>query len=830
MNTKKIIRRMFLLIVILVNVSIISYAKVPTKISYFKGTPLNGSCELTWNQVNQSTYIIKRAETKSGNYKIIAEDIVDRNYVDNGLENAKTYYYKVCAKNSDGVGEESDVIEVTPTESLYLLVKINGFDSYIKNLKIYDIDDKEVYYSAIDNNSRVNNVSNHYGWIFNNSCASRAETINPYVLRLHLNPHKGIKKISFEGHSDKVVFYKSMDSNLYTNKHIEFGEICSGKDRYVRYELFDSGLQAKGGDKKVSLNWNDIDNVKNYRIKRSESINGTYKLIAKDITNNNYIDTTVENKKTYYYKVEAIESSGEILDLGTVLAETSKVRYLIMEMIGNEEYPRLHKMELLDEYNSVINYKYIQNASYMSDVNINIERRTYKYSNRFELVELYDDRMDTYFCCSNAHEDKWCRYAFLVDANTDINKINLWTKEYVPKEVTFYTCSDYDYKNNMILRRDDELSFFDNKGLEASDQMKKYEFTQSKPNAPKGINAISQDSRVRITWNRVGNADSYNIKRSTSPSGPYTLIEEDITDLEYTDIGIVNKTEYYYVVSAVNRGGESDNSSEVFSMPIAQLPQEPTEIKVISREDGLTLSWSPVYNATSYTVKRSDISGGPYETIIENTTDTSLVDSGLTFGITYYYVIIAHNDKGSSNYSEEVQGLPGRELPEQPANIITQVNNDNVYITWDTVNHAVSFNVMRSETKEGTYELINNVEGISYRDTSVESDNIYYYKIIAVNEQGESEESKTVKVTMKNKVEKIVVLSITMKNGLTKDYIITYAQLTQFMNWYQERTINKGLPYFTLISNNNYGTYKSNKKYILFDSILGIDVKEIQNN
>ncbi len=53
----------------------------------------------------------------------------------------------------------------------------------------------------------------------------------------------------------------------------------------------------------------------------------------------------------------------------------------------------------------------------------------------------------------------------------------------------------------------------------------------------------------------------------------------------------------------------------------------------------IDLSWTAAPGASSYTVKRSTISGGPYTTVAANVTGTSYSDSGLTDGENYRYVI-----------------------------------------------------------------------------------------------------------------------------------------------------------------------------------------------
>lgn len=64
------------------------------------------------------------------------------------------------------------------------------------------------------------------------------------------------------------------------------------------------------------------------------------------------------------------------------------------------------------------------------------------------------------------------------------------------------------------------------------------------------------------------------------------------------------------------------------------------------------LSWSPASGASTYTIKRSQTSGGPYTTIKTNLFSTSFTDTGLANGTTYYYVVSAVNPVGTSTSLE----------------------------------------------------------------------------------------------------------------------------------------------------------------------------------
>ncbi len=78
---------------------------------------------------------------------------------------------------------------------------------------------------------------------------------------------------------------------------------------------------------------------------------------------------------------------------------------------------------------------------------------------------------------------------------------------------------------------------------------------------------------VFLTWSMSAGATSYNVKRSTS-SGTETTIG-NTASTSYTDSNILYGTTYYYVVSALNAGGEGSNSLEVSYTPPPPPPLAP---------------------------------------------------------------------------------------------------------------------------------------------------------------------------------------------------------------------------------------------------------------
>src|SRR5207245_1754329 len=156
------------------------------------------------------------------------------------------------------------------------------------------------------------------------------------------------------------------------------------------------------------------------------------------------------------------------------------------------------------------------------------------------------------------------------------------------------------------------------------------------PGAPGNLTATAGNAQVTLSWTAVSGATGYNVKRSTSSGGPYTTVGPNVTPASFTDSGLTNSTTYYYVVTALNAGGESANSAQVSATPVAA-PGAPSNLTATAGNAQVTLSWTAVSGATGYNVKRSTSSGGPYTTVGPNVTPTSFTDSGLTNGTTYYY-------------------------------------------------------------------------------------------------------------------------------------------------------------------------------------------------
>jgi hypothetical protein len=94
------------------------------------------------------------------------------------------------------------------------------------------------------------------------------------------------------------------------------------------------------------------------------------------------------------------------------------------------------------------------------------------------------------------------------------------------------------------------------------------------PAAPTGLAAAAGNAQASLTWSTSSGATSYRVKRATTSGGPYAQISTP-TSASYADTSLMNGMTYYYVVSALNSAGESANSGQASTLPVAPPPPAP---------------------------------------------------------------------------------------------------------------------------------------------------------------------------------------------------------------------------------------------------------------
>jgi xyloglucan-specific exo-beta-1,4-glucanase len=127
------------------------------------------------------------------------------------------------------------------------------------------------------------------------------------------------------------------------------------------------------------------------------------------------------------------------------------------------------------------------------------------------------------------------------------------------------------------------------------------------------------------------------------------------TNTSFVDTTAVNGTAYFYVMTAVNAGGEGQPSTQSTSVTPAApitLPTAPTGVTATLGAGQVTVTWVAVAGATSYNVYRSTTQG-TQGTLLGSSMTTNYVDSTVVNGTSYYYEVSASNSAGEGTRSAQ---------------------------------------------------------------------------------------------------------------------------------------------------------------------------------
>lgn len=249
-------------------------------------------------------------------------------------------------------------------------------------------------------------------------------------------------------------------------------------------------------------------------------------------------------------------------------------------------------------------------------------------------------------------------------------------------------------------------------------------------------------SQLKIEWKKVGNVSGYEVYRNTRSTGTFTKVKTvtSPTTLSFTNAGLESGTKYYYKVRAYKNVGTKKVygtfSTVVSATPI---PSRVTGVTTRSaRYDAVELSWNKVNGATAYEIYRSASATSGFTKIrtLIGSSNTTLTNTGLVSGKTYYYKIRAYR----SVYGKKVYGtfsnvVSRKPIPGKPAiKSVQSTTSKKATVTWSQISGASGYEVYRCNTKSGTYKRIATVSGgsrLTYTNSGLTSQKTYYYKVRA---------------------------------------------------------------------------------------------------
>ena len=262
------------------------------------------------------------------------------------------------------------------------------------------------------------------------------------------------------------------------------------------------------------------------------------------------------------------------------------------------------------------------------------------------------------------------------------------------------------------------------------------------PGAPENILlGLLPNNIVKITWDESDRATGYNIYRKKNDLDDVKKIGAS-ENTEFLDSTVCAEHTYHYAVSAYNTSGESDTSA-YYPVTIPsdnEVPKTPDGVQIIDTSStSITIVWNRVLSAAWYNVYRT-IGGGTPNELIATIDSARYKDEGLTPVTLYSYAVSAKNSIGESQKSSKVSATTLTPDPGIPQNVsATTLSDVSIKVTWDEVDYAEEYEIYKSLSETGTYNL-DDVSGTnSFISAGLEYETVYYYKVKTKNEAGISD-------------------------------------------------------------------------------------------
>jgi fibronectin type 3 domain-containing protein len=752
-------------------------ATVPTAPQDLEAERGNAQVTLSWSipasdgGATITNYSIYRGDS-SGSETLLTQIGTALTYVDTGLTNGQTYYYKVSAVNSVGEGPLSNEAYATPATTP---TAPQNLQTVASNGSI------ELTWSAPtdDGGSEIINYNIYRG------ASSGTET--------YIDQVGAVLSYTDIGLTNGVTyFYQVSAVNAIGESYLsdEVSDIPTGVPSAPQ------NPQVSPGDGYVNLTWDAPSDdggsaVIGYEVYRGTTSGGEVHLATiGDLLF--YNDTAVTNDQIYYYKVSAVNSVGEGPNSTEVYATPSSGAAVptapqdLEAERGNVQVTLSWSVPASDGGATITNYKIYRGTASGEEILLtsigdlltfvdeglsNGQIYYYKVSAVNSVGEgpLSNEASATPATVPTAPQNPQVSpgdgYVNLTwdapsdDGGSPVTGYVVYRGTSLGGEVLLVTVGDLLFYNDTAVTND-QIYYYLVSAVNSVGEGPSTEVSATPssspivPTAPQDLEAERGDGQITLTWTAPSNnggatITGYLVYRGTS-SGEKTLLASLDNLLTYTDHSVANGQIYYYQASAVNSVGEGPLSNEASAIP-ATTPSAPQNLQVGSGDAFVNLTWETPSDdggeaITNYSIYRGTSPGSEtYLTTIGNVlafTDTDLIN-----GQTYYYQVYAVNNVGEGDGSEIVNATPAT-IPSAPRDLQAEAGDSYILLTWaapsdDGGSGIEGYNIYRNST-ETSPEFLSFVETLSYNDTSVTNGITYYYQVSAINSIGEGSASNTV--------------------------------------------------------------------------------------
>ncbi len=269
------------------------------------------------------------------------------------------------------------------------------------------------------------------------------------------------------------------------------------------------------------------------------------------------------------------------------------------------------------------------------------------------------------------------------------------------------------------------------------------------PAPPQGIWLEPGFSTIEVNWTANTEPDMMGYKVYYKPAGGVygPPVVMGLTT-SYTIGGLTECATYYVTVTAydtaLNESAQPAAVEGITSYPGS--PAAPAGLTGVPGDTYVDLEWdhNTECDIMGYNLYRSLTSGSNYIKILDETTDTSHRDSGLTNNTSYYYVVSAVDRPGNeSDYSDEIEAVPTPEtVPPDPVTGLSTVRGDTyVDLSWDQsgagdfdeyriYQHSAQFSDINEATQIGVNTELADTD---FRAVGLTNGTVYWFAVTAVD-------------------------------------------------------------------------------------------------
>ncbi|MBI4778567.1 PQQ-binding-like beta-propeller repeat protein, partial [Candidatus Desantisbacteria bacterium] len=273
------------------------------------------------------------------------------------------------------------------------------------------------------------------------------------------------------------------------------------------------------------------------------------------------------------------------------------------------------------------------------------------------------------------------------------------------------------------------------------------------PQVPSGLKVadVSQ-ADICISWAGNNNEAGFRLERrkENTPYNEIATMGAGITSYEDTDV-LPNNT-YFYRICSYNMDGNSKYSSEIQAATRDTQPFFPSELKAVTGEDGIELSWQDnSANENGFRLERKQDTYQFEEIAVAGANKRYYKDKNTSPKTTYPYRICAYNDIGNSLYSYEVKVVtPSLPSPPNPPAGLKGIatSPSRINLSWiDASNDEEEF-IIEKKIREKFYEIGRVLKNNTvWTEINLIPKTTYTYRICSCNKFGMSDYSEEAFIT-----------------------------------------------------------------------------------